>query len=82
MKKVLFLFLIICLSNDLYSQNGFSKKGDYESYKKEMDSLSKVYKKDVTGYWYSSIQNKSKLTIFYNENKKQKDTTFLYTPSF
>ncbi len=76
MKKVLFLFLIICLSNYSYSQNRFSNKSDYVSYKKEMDSLSKIYKKEVTGYWLSSIQNKTTLTIFYNENKKQKDTIF------
>jgi hypothetical protein len=82
MKKVLFLLLIIFFSNYSYSQNGFSKKSDYLSYKKEMDSLSKVYKKEVTGYWVSSIQNKCTLTIFYNENKKQKDSTFLYTLSF
>ncbi len=75
MKKVL-LLLIICFSNNLYSQNGFSNKSDYVSYKKEMDSLSKIYKKEVTGYWFSSIQNKSIMTIFYDENKKQKDTTF------
>lgn len=76
MKKVLLLLLIICLSNNSYSQNRFSNKSDYSSYKKEMDSLSKIYKKEVTGYWFSSIQNKSTMTIFYDENKKQKDTTF------
>ena len=76
MKKVLFLLLIICLSNYSYSQNRFSNKSDYGSYKKEMDSLSKIYKKQITGYWFSSIQNKSIMTIFYDENKKQKDTTF------
>jgi len=73
MKKVLFLLLIICLSNYSYSQNRFSNKSDYGSYKKEMDSLSKIYKKQITGYWFSSIQNKSTMTIFYDENKKQKD---------
>lgn len=82
MKKITLLFFIICLSNYSYSQNKSPRKSDYETYKKDMDSLSKVYKKDVTGYWYSSVQNKTTLTIFYNQNKKQKDTTFLYTSSF
>lgn len=86
MKKVLFSLLSFYFVNYSYSQNMFikkdPKKNDYENSKNEMDSLSKIYKKEVTGYWYSSIQNKSTLTLFYNENKKPKDTTFLYTFRF
>lgn len=86
MKKILVLFLTICLFNYSYSQNRFvkadPKKSEYQNYKIEMDTLSKIYKKEITGYMLSSVQNKKTLTLFYDENKKSKDTTFLYTFSF
>ena len=83
MKNLLVPVIVILFINTSYSQNRFKKidikKSEYQSNKIEMDSLSKIYKKEITGYWLSSIQNKSTLTLFYNENKKSKDTTFIYT---
>ena len=86
MKKVFFVVVLSFLLNYSYSQNRFiktdPKKSEYQNYKIEMDTLYKINKKEITGYWLSSIQNKSTITLFYNENKKSKDTTFLYTFSF
>ena len=58
MKKVLFLLLIICLSNNLYSQTGLSNKSDYISYKKEMDFQTFVKK-------YSFVESEF-IDDFYN----------------
>ena len=83
MKNLVLTVIIFLFTNTSYSQNRFIKsdlkKSEKENYKIEMDTLSKIYKNEITGYWLSSIQNKTTLTLFYNDNKKSKDTTFIYT---
>jgi len=60
-----------------YSQNLVSRFNERSNNKKDLDSLSKLYKKEVVGYWYSSIQNKKSITLWYEVGKVRKDTTII-----
>jgi len=86
MKKILSLILFCLLHTVVFSQT--PPKGEpkdfYNEYKKEMDSLSKLSGKVVTGYLLTTSGNKKQLTIFYIENDSLKsmilDTTSRQSP--
>jgi hypothetical protein len=77
MRNFLLSFLAQIIFCKLYSQDVITKKNESIFHNKDLDSLSKLYKKAVIGYWYSSIQNKKSITLWYDVGKVRKDTTII-----
>jgi hypothetical protein len=68
MKKLLVILLLL-VSGLSFSQE--KKKTLDERINRELDSLSKVYKKKVVGYGYTSYRGVKKTKIIYIENGKE-----------
>ena len=77
MRKFLISFIFQIIFINAYSQNLVSRSNERSNNKKDLDSLSKLYKVEVIGYWYSSIQNKKSITLWYEVGKVRKDTTII-----
>jgi hypothetical protein len=77
MKKFLISFIFQIIFINSYSQNLVPRFNERSNNKKDLDSLSKLYRMEVIGYWYSSIQNKKSITLWYEVGKVRKDTTIL-----
>jgi hypothetical protein len=68
MKKLLIILLLL-VSGLSFSQE--KKKSLDERINTSLDSLSKIYKKKVTGFGYTSYRGVKKTTITYIENGKE-----------
>jgi hypothetical protein len=81
MKKFVTILIFICFSITTFSQSNNEPPEIYKLYKKEIDSLSNLTKKKVTGYGKESFKNIENFIIYYEEDNKIKDSV-LHTRRF